>query len=122
MFYVGSPYSDPDPRIVQIRYESALQFTASLIVNYGIVAYSPIVHNHEIAQRFSIKGDWSTWAKHDLKMLSLAEVFIIYQLQGWDRSKGLKEEIQFANSCEIPTLYCNSPANAVIELQKLEII
>ncbi len=114
MIYLGSPYSDPDPTVKARRYGAAMSLTADLIIKHGLVVYSPIVHNHELAIRYSVDGNWQTWAKHDLEMLSLAKAFIVYAIEGWDKSIGLNEEIKFAEANGIPIIRAIS-ANQIIK-------
>lgn len=116
LYYVGSPYAHPNPSTVISRYDLVLTFTAELINTYGLVAYSPIVHNHILANRCNIKTGWDTWVKHDLKLLSVSEALVVYTIDGWKTSKGLKHEIKFAEVSNMPIYYVNTAKELIIQI------
>ena len=99
--YLGSPYSDERTAVQRTRYLQAAEVTAKLLMK-GIHVYSPIVHCHELAVRFTLPGDFAFWKKYNLAMLSKASGLAILELPGWETSRGLSEEIRYANSNSIP--------------------
>lgn len=59
----------------------------------GQWVYSPIVHNHHLAD---LGRDWSFWEEYDLTVLDRCDELHILTLDGWDMSKGVTGEKNFA--------------------------
>lgn len=94
MIYLASPYSSPDPGIMSERY------TKTMIVAAGLLrerrwCYSPIVHCHEMAVRFSLPKDFDYWSEYNYHMLERADEFYILALPGWQESRGVEAERQW---------------------------
>jgi hypothetical protein len=104
MIYLASPYSDPDHRVMRRRFTRTCQLCADLMLE-GKVVYSPIAHNHPIAQFSDLPRDWAFWRKFDIPMLDLAKELYVYQLDGWDKSTGVSAEIHHAINRNIPVKF-----------------
>ena len=104
MIYIGSPYSHPDPEVRQQRYEQVAELTAWAIKN-GYIVYSPINHCHPLAVKYELPKGFDFWKKFDLHILGRCDRMWVYQMEGWDESIGLKEEIEFAKGVDIPIHY-----------------
>ncbi len=59
MIYLASPYSHPDARVRQRRFEEACQ-AAAAITRAGLSVFSPISHSHPIA-RYGVPTGWDYW-------------------------------------------------------------
>ena len=101
MIYLASPYSHPDPAVVQTRFRAAEVCTVSLM-RQGVIVFSPIVNCHGIALKYGLPTDHEFWLRYDFGMLRLAEAMFILMIDGWKESRGVKEEIGFARSAHIP--------------------
>src|SRR4051812_20203911 len=93
--YVASPYTHPSPVVREYRYLKVLHACAQLF-NEGVVCYSPIVHWHEAAKLFEMPKDHTHWLLADSIMLSAAKEVAVLQLDGWEKSAGVQNEIKFA--------------------------
>jgi NTP pyrophosphatase (non-canonical NTP hydrolase) len=108
--YVACPYSSLDPATMEARYQAALRFVC-LYTQRGHTVYSPIVHNHHVALAYEQAApegnhrDWAFWEKHDLALLSHASELLVLQLPGWDKSVGVKAEVDHAIANGIPVEY-----------------
>lgn len=100
MIYLASPYSHPDPAVVQDRVEAAEACTVSLM-RRGFIVFSPIINCHGIAIKYGLPTDHEFWLRYDFSMLRLAEEMYILAIDGWRESRGVKEEIAFAKSAHI---------------------
>lgn len=89
--YLASPYTHENQTVMQERYELALSATYQLI-QQGFIVYSPIVHFHDLAQKFALPKDAVFWSKQNTGMLSRAALFVIAMLDGWENSKGVTAE------------------------------
>lgn len=90
--YVASPYSDPNPKVRQARYDAAVAFVAWCYAS-GWVVYSPIVHTHPPALIGQLPTDAAFWWRVNETMLAVATEVIVLKIQGWDRSAGVAQEI-----------------------------
>jgi hypothetical protein len=101
MIYLASPYSDPDPAVMEARFDAVCRYAGKLM-NEGLVVYSPIAHCHPIAVRTGLPRDWTFWKKFDTEMLAKATEFRVLKLSGWAISKGVEAERQIAREMGIP--------------------
>lgn len=104
MIYVGSPYTHTNKFIQEKRYLDACVFTGSLM-GQGIIAFSPIVHCHNIARYCNLPHDYSFWETYCLRMLDITSALVVLQLDGWEISRGLASEINYATHKGIPISY-----------------
>jgi hypothetical protein len=107
--YVGSPYSHREPEIMEERYLAVAEFCADL-AQTGNIPFSPIVHWHEIAKRFSLPRDAAFWHEQNMAMLAGAKALMVLTLPGWEDSVGLKLEIQACGRMSKPAFYSNPGA------------
>lgn len=102
--YLVSPYSSPDPLIMKTRFLLAEQVTAKLL-SEGKWIYSPIVHCHELAAKYSLPTDFDFWQSYNKAMIKEASALWVLEIPGWRESKGVREEIEFARLLELPIWY-----------------
>jgi hypothetical protein len=103
MIYLASPYSDPNPAVMEARFDAVCRYAGKLM-NEGHVVYSPIAHCHPIAVRTGLPRDWAFWQKFDTEMLRGAAEFWVLKLPGWESSKGIKGEREIAEMMGIPVV------------------
>lgn len=101
--YLASPYSHPDPKVREQRFEQACKAAAELMAA-GAIVFCPIAHSHPI-------GLWlpnqthEMWMAQDLPLLARATGLAVLQIDGWTESRGVQEEIDFALDHGIPVKY-----------------
>lgn len=101
--YVASPYSSPDREVEISRYEKVMEFmTERVNEKPSEVLYSPILHCHDWAERFTLPKDAAWWRRHNLSILQRASGLFLLTLPGWQESKGVKVEIDFAIDLYLP--------------------
>lgn len=103
MIYLASPYSHPDPAVRQQRFESACEFTASMM-RAGRLVFSPVVHSHPLVA-YGLPTDWSYWRRLDLDHLRRCESLMVLTLDGWETSVGVASEIDAAIAMGKPVAY-----------------
>ena len=108
MIYLASPYSHTALDIMHARYLAAARATAHWI-GEGHIIYSPIVHCHDIAVRFRMPRDFEFWQAYNEGMLVKANQMWVLKLDGWELSKGVGHELQFANNLRIPISIVDPP-------------
>lgn len=98
--YLASPYSSGDSKIMHARADAAMAFTAHHL-SEGFHIYSPIVHCHEMANRFDLPRDFDFWMTYNYAMLAKASQLWVLALDGWDASRGVLAEIEMATKLSI---------------------
>lgn len=101
MIYVASPYSHPDPAVMQQRFEIACDFTARGI-RRGFHMISPITYGHPIKTRHGLPDDPMIWMPLDIAILRRSEVMYIVCMPGWEESTGVTLERKIADTLQIP--------------------
>lgn len=104
LVYLATPYSHPDPDVQQERFEQ-VNIAAAVLMAHGLHIYSPISHTHPIAKAGELPGTWDYWEKYDTAILKCCKAMIVYKLQGWEVSKGVRAETVIANEMAIPVFY-----------------
>lgn len=95
LIYLATPYNHPDPAIREERFTLACLAAATLMRD-GVHLFCPIAHTHPIALQGNLPCGWDYWQKYDQLMLSACDELWIVQMDGWDRSEGIKGEIEIA--------------------------
>jgi hypothetical protein len=101
--YLASPYSHPDASVREARYQANLKKTAEYL-SEGKPVFSPIAHTHHVADFLEerLRMDHEFWMKADLAILRDAAELHVLMLDGWQQSKGVAREIEYADSIGIP--------------------
>jgi hypothetical protein len=103
LYYIASPYSSKFKHIKERRYDSVCK-AVSVFLKAGFMAMSPISLSHPIV-RYGVPEDWSFWNKFDTKLMSKCSALIVLTLPGWEKSKGVTEEIRIAESMDMLIYY-----------------
>ena len=83
------------------RFSAVLDYTAECM-KAGEIVYSPIVHNHPVAQRVELPVNWEFWKRIDFTFLKLAGELRVLCIDGWERSTGVHDEMAYAKELGIP--------------------
>jgi hypothetical protein len=95
LIYLASPYSNPDPRIEQKRYRDALSFTGTAL-RAGRNIFSPIAYGHQFQINGYMQGDAASWQAFNQSMMEACTLFWVLKLPGWEESKGVIAELDWA--------------------------
>lgn len=99
--YLASPYTSHDPAIEHERFLQTEAFVAQHL-EQSFHMYSPIVHCHELARKYSLPRDADFWRRYNFSILSCASSLWVLELPGWEFSRGISAETAFARECSIP--------------------
>lgn len=97
--YLASPYSGTTDQREQ-RLVAVCKAAADMMER-GIVVYSPIAHGHTVSQ-YMPDMSHQFWMDQCLPMLRRAERLAVLRIDGWESSKGVALEIEFAKNNNIP--------------------
>jgi hypothetical protein len=104
LIYVASPYNHPQDEIRIKNYEIVSLYTAKLIAE-GKVAISPIAYGHPLLSFVEIPYDWQFWSNFCLSFLDVCTEMHVLKMEGWDKSRGVAEEIEYAKQKNIEIKY-----------------
>jgi len=104
--YLAAPYSHDDPDVRHSRFLTITAFAARL-QERGKNIFSPITHCHPMVHEIDDAMDmsWEQWEQYDRLMLSFSSELIVMQLEGWNVSVGVTNEIKIAKEIGIPVLF-----------------
>lgn len=101
LVYLASPYTSTDKLLVQYR-QMCVEWATAEALRLGWMVYSPIAHCHNLAERYGLPGDAEFWENYNRVMIARADWLWVLALDGWERSSGVKGEIEFAESRGLP--------------------
>lgn len=104
IIYIASPYSHPDDEVRENNFRLVTQLVADL-TEQGYVCMSPITLGHTLLGFKEMPSDWEFWTNFCLSFLEKCEEMIVYKMPGWDKSNGVKAEIEFAETNNIKIEY-----------------
>ena len=105
-WYISNPYNGTED-----QRESRAQIAArvsGLLLKRGIHAWSPIVHNHAMMktfQEFSLEERRTLMLDFDFSLLRASRGMIVLEIDGWDKSYGVKAEIELCRQLQLPIKY-----------------
>lgn len=110
--YLASPYTPPPEledlearaRAREERYEAACRAAAKLMLE-GRVVFCPIAHSHAIERHFPTVAAGPFWERQDAPYLVACTDMVVLKLPGWERSAGVRHEVEVAQFRGIPITY-----------------
>jgi hypothetical protein len=104
MEYIISPYNHPDSRVVAERISLTSKFVAAMIER-GFTPVSPSLYGHGLIIEADMVSHWLFWEKFCKSLLEKCNSVIVLQLEGWDRSIGVKAELEHVAMLGLPVRY-----------------
>ena len=99
--YLASPYSHPDPTVRDERFQAACRAAAKLMLG-GQCVFAPIPHSVPIEEQFPEMQGFDFWMSMDLPILARCTKIVVLTLDGWEKSRGVKRELEYAHEHGIP--------------------
>jgi len=94
--YLACPYSHQQKWIREWRVEEAT-IKAAELMSAGNLVFSPLSHSHLISEYCVVDPcDHDFWLRQDLWILDICDEVHILCLDGWEKSKGIQTEIEYA--------------------------
>lgn len=104
VIYIASPYTHPDPNVIEDNFKKVAELSAELC-SIGMVVLSPIVYGHTLVGFKEMPIDWGFWNNFCLSLLKKCDEIWVYKMDGWNKSRGVAEEIEYAVKNNIPIRY-----------------
>lgn len=105
--YLAAPYSDPSPAVRRYRYQMATIAAAELATR-GTVVFSPLTMTHPMDIVLTRGGGTlgsEFWLNFDKRFMECCSELYVLKLGGWNRSKGVAQEIEFFETRNLPIHY-----------------
>ena len=113
--YLASPYTSyqsnarDNAREENGRYKQIVEITA-LLIRRNYLVYSPIVHTHPIYKTGLVTGGaWDSWSDFDCATISHMDCLCVVEMDGWQDSRGMAAEVDFAKAMGIPIIHLPLP-------------
>lgn len=104
LIYLASPYSHVIDEVRVENYKIVSDLAAKMASD-GHVVFSPITYGHHLTEFRHMPTDWLFWMNFCLTFLAKSDEMIVYKMEGWDFSTGVREEIKFCEQNNIPITY-----------------
>lgn len=102
--YVASPYNHPDAEVVKLNFRFITNEVAKRVAK-GEILFSPITYGHTLLEYQDMPSSWKFWQEFCLSFLQKADRLVVYKMNGWEASRGVQDEIEFAKKHSIPIDY-----------------
>lgn len=103
IIYLASPYTHRSRWRRWRRYREVCAIAGRLMRKHPTyTVFSPIAHSHAIASLVSLPVEWDYWSMHDKRFIQASDEVWIALMAGWRDSRGIKAEIEIAESLGKP--------------------
>ena len=102
--YLASPYSNKNATVMAQKFRAACDAAAELMVD-GHIVFSPIAHSHPIATSNQLPLGFEYWQKMNHSFIDWCDAVYVLKIKGWRESKGVADEIAYANWMKKPVVY-----------------
>lgn len=105
LIYLGGPYSHDEQIVRNKRYNTYRKLAGLIIDKHDAFVFSPITHSHPIVTHKSFDQahhTYEVWMPIDLAILDICDELWIAEIDGWELSKGTKQEIEYARLKGMP--------------------
>lgn len=102
--YIASPYTHDDPRMRQWRYEAVRDF-AAFLTKQRTWSFCPIMHSHDMTLHHQFPHIFEFWHDWNCSMIYPSSGIVVFQIEGWNTSRGVKAEIEYAQEIGRPIVY-----------------
>lgn len=125
--YLASPFNHPDEGVRIKRFDEATLFGFAL-TEAGLNVYCPITQSRTLQEvathcRAGITRQLAheEWMRVDIAFLSKAKLLVVLCLDGWEVSKGVFEETEYAKANGIPMVCIQPTEEFLFSLTKIKV-
>ena len=98
--FLACPYGHDDSSVVAKRFEKANEVAATMI-KAGTCVFSQVSMSHPInkcLKEHDRTAIGALWAPVDAVFMEVMDELVVIDIDGWDKSAGIKREIEFFKS------------------------
>lgn len=104
--YLATPYTRY-PAGIDAAFREAARVAGKLLAA-GVNVYSPIAHSHPLAIYGGLDPlDYSFWLPANETMIRLCDQLIVVHMDGWDKSIGVRVEVEAFEKAGKPIWDCD---------------
>lgn len=109
MIIVTGPYSSTNKEIKELRIKSISDACLNLM-HRGDISVSPLILGLALIEKSGkdLPDSYEFWSKFCKEFVSKSDIMYILNLEGWESSNGVKDEIQEAHRLNIPVYLVDS--------------
>lgn len=104
LHYIALPYSSKDEKVIEHRINKFCELDSKLNMQ-GIQTVSPVLKHLLFTNHKEMPRDWEFWKDLSYILLSKSDFLVVFKLEGWEESVGVKAEIIYAHNNNIPVIY-----------------
>jgi Domain of unknown function (DUF1937) len=104
LVYVACPYTSPYGNLKLARTHVATLAAAEVAQSGKHTPFSPLTHGAPMMPVLptGLVQNHDFWMDHDITILAACDILLVLPLDGWRKSKGVSEEIEFATRVRTP--------------------
>lgn len=106
--YLASPYTNYPHGLANAAIDVAA--VAGELMRRGVIVFAPIVHGHAVTESVSLPLDHAFWMRECRAPFLGCASLIVAKLPGWDHSRGVAMEIEWAADLDMPTFHLDTTA------------
>ena len=116
MIFVSGPYSSTNPEEKKTRVK-AIASACIKIMQSGDMAISPLTFGLSLIEKSEqdLPESYEFWDRFCREFVATADVMYVLDLEGWELSSGVKDEIAAAKACNIPVKLVHHESLSLIE-------
>ena len=95
IYYMASPYSHKEKVIQAYNGDKVSRFSAYLM-SLGFNIFSPIAYGEKMLEYYNLPTDAEYWWTINKALLEIADILIVYKMDGWMESKGVERELNYS--------------------------
>ncbi|MCS5708713.1 DUF1937 family protein [Candidatus Berkiella cookevillensis] len=112
MAYLASPYTHEEKNIRDTRYLVTAWMAAQLIRD-GIHVFSATNHNAMLENFADLTDRLEDWQRFNHCMIKRCDKVIVLKMPGWEKSKGIQDQIKYAQLHSIPVEMMEVPQTII---------
>lgn len=122
LIYLASPFTNPNPSVRQNRRLAA----AGVLAYYAkpeteLFLYSSIVHWGYVEEFYSVPQEFEYWKNKDFFMINKSHALWVLPLEGWKKSYGIQQELEYANDLQKPIFFVQANSHGLHLSEGLEV-
>jgi len=102
LIYLACPYSG-SKEVTEARMVSFCKAVA-VLQKQGLFVISPLFMHYVLPYDSSLGNDWEFWKTYSRELIVRADELYILCIDGWDKSTGIKAEIEIARELNKPVV------------------
>jgi nucleoside 2-deoxyribosyltransferase len=117
VYYLASPYSHPQKKVMQERYIEQGRI-ASILIRKGYHLVTPIEMCHNISKRYIFPTGYRFWERRDRALIQHCDGIIICLMPGWEDSIGVTDELRYSRKLKKSVRFFDPEQEKFVSLKK----